>query len=190
MEIWKDIKGFENRYQASNLGRIKTLIFKNNKYEIKREKILKQYLGNNGYLRIGLTNNNGKRNTYYVHRLIAETFLEKNENQLVVNHKDEDKTNNNVENLEWITKKDNILYSFNLHKERIKAMQTKEATENRIKHFRKPVMQLDKNNNIINIFDSVISASKYTGFDKSTIANCCRNYYKQAYGYNWEYIRG
>lgn len=101
-EIWKNIDGF-NDYKVSNLGRVKS--FKQNK-----ETILKGYIRIDGYIEISLSNNNDKRITKQVHQLVAEAFIHKTEFNpdgsningiLCVNHKDRNKLNNTVENLEW-----------------------------------------------------------------------------------------
>ena len=106
MEEWKDIKGYEGIYQISNKGRVKTL--GNNK--TKKEKIRDGKIDNRGYKRISLCKN-GKDKKYSIHRLVAEAFLPNPDNLPVVNHKDENKLNNNVENLEWCTQEYNVNYS-------------------------------------------------------------------------------
>ena len=93
MEQWRDIEGFDGLYQVSNQGRVKSL-----KYG--KEKILKGVKSCNGYLTVGLCKD-GKEVRKYIHRLVAEAFLPNPQNLPQVNHKDEDKTNNCVENLEW-----------------------------------------------------------------------------------------
>lgn len=112
-EKWKDIKGFEGRYQISNAGRIRSLDAKVNTYYGKRTskgKVLSPYSNGHGYLMISLRQS-GKRRVFYVHRLVAEYFIE-NPNKLPnVNHKDFNRGNNSVKNLEWITIKDNVRYS-------------------------------------------------------------------------------
>ena len=105
MEEWKDIKGYEGIYQISNKGRVKTL--GNNK--TKKEKIRDGKI-DRGYKRISLCKN-GKEKKYSIHRLVAEAFLPNPDNLPVVNHKDENKLNNNVENLEWCTQEYNVNYS-------------------------------------------------------------------------------
>ncbi len=103
-EIWKDIEGYEGLYQVSNLGDVRSLKYAGGN----KVKILKQ--GNvNGYKRVSLHKNNKQKN-YFVHRLVAMTFIPNPNNLPLVNHKDENKTNNSVDNLEWCTQKYNINY--------------------------------------------------------------------------------
>lgn len=97
-EIWKDIEGYEGIYQVSNLGRVKN---------IKRNIFMKDSLSRKGYKMIDLRNAPNPRKRYSVHRLVAEAFIPNPDNKPQVNHIDEDKTNNNVYNLEWVTAKEN-----------------------------------------------------------------------------------
>lgn len=105
-EEWRDIKGYEGLYQVSSLGRVKTLNYRKHG----REKILKPIIHKyTGYCVIGLTKEN-KQKQYKIHRLVAEAFLNNPNNYPVINHKDEDKTNNNINNLEWCSQAYNINY--------------------------------------------------------------------------------
>ena len=106
-EIWKDIKGYEGIYQISNLGQVKSL---HNKLG-QKELIMKQNLKRNGYYQIRLKNN-GKQKDYIVHRLVAQAFIDNPMKLPCINHIDENKTNNNVENLEWCTVEYNIAQQF------------------------------------------------------------------------------
>jgi len=113
MEIWKDIKNYEGMYQVSNLGRIRALPCKVNTskgYRIKKEHFMKATDNGKNYKIVGLSKN-GIRKNYYVHRLVAETFIPNPNCYKVINHKDYDTTHNNVENLEWTTQLENIRYS-------------------------------------------------------------------------------
>ena len=108
-EVWKDISEYEGLYQISNLGRVKSLPRKNSKRIINKE-IIKVFTKlPNGYLKVGLSKN-GKTKYYFVHRLVAETFIDNPENKPCINHKDCDKKNNCVDNLEWCTYKENNSY--------------------------------------------------------------------------------
>lgn len=103
-ETWKDIEDFEG-YQISNLGRVKSLNYRHTK----RERILQQRLGTEGYCQINLFKN-GKKYAFLVHRLVAMAYIPNPNGKPQVNHIDECKTNNCVENLEWATAKENTNY--------------------------------------------------------------------------------
>lgn len=103
-ELWKDIKGYEGIYQISNFGNVKSLprvdIYKNGSKYPRQEKILKQYETNSGHLCVYL-NKNQKNCLKLIHRLVAEAFLDNPNNLLQVRHKDGNKKNNIITNLEW-----------------------------------------------------------------------------------------
>ena len=100
MELWKDIKGFENRYQVSNLGNVRSLT--------RRPMVLKKAIDRYGYNVVGLRPLCGKIKVCKVHRLVAIAFIENNESKIEVNHIDGNKANNCISNLEWNTTKENI----------------------------------------------------------------------------------
>ena len=104
-EIWKDIPEYEGLYQVSNLGRVKSLP----KYNQYIEKIMK-FTTRSGYHNL-ILRKNGERKSKQVHRLVAEAFIPKTEGKDIVNHKDFNRKNNNVNNLEWVTQKENINWS-------------------------------------------------------------------------------
>ena len=114
-EIWKDIEGFEGLYQVSNFGNVKCLEHKcpgryKDKPRTVKEHLMKQTKGNKGYMYVILSNcDRGK--TFLVHRLVAKAFIPNPDNNPVVNHKDENKENNSVENLEWCTSLYNNTYN-------------------------------------------------------------------------------
>lgn len=112
-EVWKPIKGYEGRYEVSNIGRVKTLPFVRGNhigsYKTK-EIIRKQSANQKGYMRIGLNGLDGKRKMYSVHRLVAMAFIPNPENLIEVNHRDFNKSNNCVENLEWCDRDYNLSY--------------------------------------------------------------------------------
>ena len=114
-EIWKDIKDYEGMYQCSNLGRIRSLdryVYEHSgKKQFRKGQIIKPRLNPNGYLQVPL-NKNAKRKMSSVHILVAQTFIENNNNLDIVNHKDGNKQNNEVTNLEWTSYSENNKHSY------------------------------------------------------------------------------
>ena len=112
-EQWRDIKGYEGLYQVSNMGRVKSLsrIRKcgSNKY-IQKERIMKQQDRYNGYKKVQLYKDDYV--SFYVHRLVAEKFIPNPENKPQVNHKDSNISNNNLNNLEWVTISENSIHGY------------------------------------------------------------------------------
>ena len=161
-EIWKKIEGYDN-YEVSNLGRIRKL---NIDYRSPDFHILKQKHEKNGYMRICLSKN-GVSKFYNVHRLVAKAFIPNPNNYLLVNHKDENKTNNNVNNLEWCTYKYNALYG-----------------NTRLK---RKVNQYDENMNLLNTYNSIKEASVLTNANRRDISQCCKKLYRKSNGFFWRY---
>lgn len=160
-EIWKDISDYKGLYQVSNLGRIKS-----------KRKILKPINGE--YLKVGLSKN-GIQKTLTIHRLVAQTFIENSNNYNFVNHKDENKHNNTINNLEWCSS----LYNCNY------GTRNKKISENQSKY---KIIQKDKEGNIIKVWKNIWELTHNTNYKKDNISCCCRGKYKYAYGYKWEYI--
>ena len=180
-EIWKDIKGYEGLYQVSNLGNVRSLdhIRKNGKTDnhkcLTKGRLLKLAVQKeSGYLFCVLSKN-GNTKGYRVHRLVAETFIPNPNNYKCVNHKDENKSNNKLENLEWCTHKYNNNYG-------TKPIRIAKGNS-------KKVNQYDLKGNFIKQWESLIEAERYLKIKKasSTIGACCMKKIKTAYGYKWEY---
>lgn len=115
MEIWKDIEGFEGLYQVSNLGRVKSkernvINHKCGSTRIVHEFIMNPWDNGNGYLVVTLNNKRNRKNRY-VHRLVAEHFVENPFAHQYINHLDYNKRNNKADNLQWCTQAENIAYS-------------------------------------------------------------------------------
>ena len=117
IEEWRDIKGYEKLYQVSNLGRVKSLpkFHRTSKFYssigyMSKEKILKPLKQSCNYLQVDLCDINGKRRKKYIHKLVAEAFIPNPNNYKYVNHKDEKKTNNKIDNLEWCSFDYNLNY--------------------------------------------------------------------------------
>lgn len=205
-EIWKDIEGYEGRYQVSNLGRVKSL--KREIYDTVRkytrtteEKILKLNLSTPKYYSVQLTKE-GIQKTFRVHILVARAFLSNPQELPVVNHKNGIKTDNRVKNLEWCTYKHNS-------QEALRLGLTKSSIQNLkrwngcfgYKHNRsKAVKQIDiVTKEIISIYGSCKEAERKTGINASNIGNCCNHKSfkdkngqmyetKTAGGYKWEFV--
>ena len=168
-EIWKPIAGYEGLYEVSNLGRVKSL----ERYEIARKgvvrkrkgRILKSASDKDGYLKVTLSKEH-KLKTIGVHRLVAEAFIPNPENKNTVNHKDENKNNNVVENLEWSTNGEN-----NNHGSRNKKIS--EAMMNNQKISR-PVVAISKKTHQKTIYPSISEATRQTGLQHSRIKQCIR----------------
>lgn len=162
-EIFKDIPNYEGLYQASNLGRIKSL---------KTKIVLKQKLSNQGYLRTTLCKNKNKR-CIGTHRLVALCFIPNPDNLPVVNHKDENKINNCAYNLEWCT----IQYN-NTYGHRIEKM---------LPHLIKKIVQLDVEGNYIRTWENISKVGRQFEINAAVIIGCCSGTYKTACGYKWMY---
>lgn len=119
MEEWKTIPGYEGLYEVSSYGRVRSVDryvkYLNGMIHLHKGKVLSPGIRSDGYLQVSLCCN-GKYKTISVHRLIAQTFLPNPDNLPMINHKDEDKTNNNVDNLEWCTAKYNSNYGTSIER--------------------------------------------------------------------------
>lgn len=189
-EIWKDIKDYEG-YQASNLGRIRSLDryvkcgIKNNGVVLKKGKILKQNPNIHGYLQVHLSKNN-KSKMLTVHRLVAQTFISNPQNLPQVNHINGIKTDNNVENLEWCTAKENIKHSWKTGLSK-PYKHPKGVLTDYSKSLCKKVNQFDLNHNLIATYSSLSEASRNTPCSVGDICSCCKNNQKTSHNFIWKY---
>lgn len=190
-EIWKDIEGYEGKYQISTFGRVKSLYYHNGT----EQRILKQRDNRSGYLIVNLyKNGHNKGNLKTVHRLVAEAFIPNPEHKPQINHKDENKTNNRVENLEWCDNRYNFLYSAERHPERYKNRKYtkrkngngRNGVRNSYKHKRK-IIQKDCNGKVVNVYENARSVCIENNFNEWSIIQCCNGKRKTAYGYKWEF---
>lgn len=180
-EIWKPVVGYEGLYEVSNWGRIKSLPRNGT---VKYARILKPYTTKYGYLRVVLHKNN-KQKKFFVHRLVAEAFIEipeelkhlKGTRYLQVNHKDENKQNNNVENLEFCDCKYNI--NFGTRTERVVEKNTNGKRS-------KKVYQYTLDGEFVREWVSTKECGR-NGFNQGNVAACCRGQLKHHKGYIWRY---
>lgn len=185
-EIWKDIKGLESKYQVSNKGNVRSLdMITNNGKQLRKGRIRKLSMNKYGYKCVSVIVN-GKLKSLSVHRLVALAFIENPYNFPLINHKDENRANNCVDNLEWCDFKYNSNYG-NRNKKLSESI--KKLNMNPINKI--PVLQIDKcTKKILRAFNSIDEAVKILGFNtRSHISECCskKTKRKTAYGYIWEY---
>ena len=172
MEEWRNIIGYEGLYQVSNLGRVKSL--GNGSGNNSKEKILKGSKNKFGYLKVNLYKD-GKQKTHKVHRLVASAFIPNPNNLPEVNHKDEDKTNNIVTNIEYCDRTYNNNYG--THNDRM------------AKSLSIPILQFNKDGEFIRKWDSAIQAQKELGVNQGNISKCCKGKLKSASNYIWMYAK-
>jgi len=154
--MWRPIKGYEGRYEISEDGQVKSLP-KIKGFYIRGELILKTSLDKNGYVRVTLSDENGKSKTKKVHRLVAEAYIPNPNNLPEVNHCNGIKTDNSVNNLEWTTNVDNIRHAI--------------KSGLRDYHYQsKKVVITDKETGETNTFQSMKSASNWLGHKRSYLA--------------------
>ena len=152
IEVWKDISGFEGLYKISSFGRI--MSFKKDKNGV----ILKNTNRKGDYFSFVLQGKGKKTKSTRIHRLVAEAFIPNPNNLPEVNHKDGNKQNNRVENLEWCSRSYNAKHSLNMHPEQLDPM----IYYNKILR-PKPIVQLRKDGTIVNRFENGAEASRITG---------------------------
>lgn len=175
MEIFKDIPEYEGLYQVSNYGNIKSVsreVWNGKIYYKSKERILKPKLRKNGYLLVTLSKNNIQKD-WLIHRLVAISFIPNPNNFTEIDHIDNNKRNNKVENLKWCNHKENCnnpitLERYNKDKEIL-------------------VVQLDLNGNLVKLWESTRQAEREGGFISGHICNCCKGKSKTHKGYKWMY---
>ena len=162
-EIWRNIDGFENLYQVSNLGRVKSIEKIDSLGHKRKEKILKPITIKGGYLRVVLYKNN-KTHRYLIHRLVASAFISNPNNLPEINHINEINNDNRVDNLEWCSREYNNQYSKNI-----------------------PVYSINKTTNEIAYYNSLTDAGKVLNINKSSICSCLKGKLKSSGGRYWYY---
>lgn len=175
-EIWRDIDGYEGRYQVSGQGRVKSLARKVHHWRGERtvgERILRPSWDKDGYLLVNL-HVGGKQKSHKVHRLVCTAFVPNPEGKPQVNHISEVKTDNRACNLEWATTKENI--NFGTRNERMAKTQSK------------PVAQYTLDGKLVQIWQSTQEAKRQGGFGQSHICDVANRKRKTHKGFVWKYI--
>ena len=165
-EVWKDIDGYEGLYQISNLGRVKSLA-RNEMFCKRPETILKPFLCGSGYQEIILTKN-AERKPKLIHRLVAEAFVPNTDGRREVNHKDGNKGNNVVANLEWVTPSEN-----QKHSRKVLNAQS----------FKRKVVCVESSVE----YESITEAADKNGLQSTLIWKCCNGTQRTTGGYHWKY---
>lgn len=159
MEIWKNIENYPD-YMVSSMGRVKSL-------KQGKERLLKLNKCNNGYLKVTLSDKKEIKQ-FKVHRLVAQAFIDNSNNKEFIDHINTIKTDNRVENLRWVTRTENNNNPLTVEK------------------YTKPIIQLNKDMELVKIWKSAREIEKKLGFDHSNIAQACKKE-KIKYGYLWGY---
>ncbi|WCS68118.1 hypothetical protein Goe21_00080 [Bacillus phage vB_BsuM-Goe21] len=194
-EIWKDISNYEGYYKVSNFGRIKSLertIIQTNGHPMTiKEKIMNGHFHKDGYKQVELRKDN-KRKTFFIHRLVAETFInEKRDDQDQVNHKNGKKDDNHYLNLEWCTGKENVIHSHEnnlINKDEEYYLRLNEHARKMREKRRKKVLQIHpEDNSIIKEFNSLSEAAKFHNGDPSFLSKVLKGKRKTFKGFKWRY---
>ena len=168
-EIWKDIKGYEGSYKISNYGRVMCLDARH------YGKIKRPQIDKDGYEKVWLSRNS-KKKPFFIHRLVALHFIDNPEQKPVVNHKDGNKRNNRLDNLEWCTHSENDKHAFKIGLRRPHCGGTS-----------KPVVQI-MDDGTQRVFKSISEASRKTGISATSISYCVNGKQSRAGNYKWRFF--
>lgn len=198
-EVWRDIEGYEGRYQISSFGRVKSL----ERYEptivkgtqcirLTKGRILKQQINRYGYAYVCIKKRGEKRQkNIMIHKLVGSAFIEKPDGCDQINHIDENKLNNRFDNLEWCNVQYNLSYG-NHNRNVSAALKGKKKSDSHRKkiidtRIKKPVVKIDKETLfVLKIYPSMREAERDTGIFLSSISACCKGIVKTAGGFIWK----
>lgn len=180
-EIWKPIKGYEGRYEVSNMGRVMSLCYKNTT----QKKVMSPSPNLQGYFNLALMRS-GKLKRYLVSRLVAEAFIPNPENKSQVNHINGNHQDNRVENLEWVTAKENMQHAFHVLKR--KANVTQLGKYGILDPASKSVRMMSKDGKELRFFGCIRDAEREMNIRSANITAVCRGRRSSAGGFKWEYV--
>lgn len=185
-EEWRDVVGYEGLYQVSNLGRVKGVarkVNRNGHMVSVPERFLNQNDNTNGYLRVSLSKSNHVKQVF-VHRLVAEAFVDNPEGYKYIDHLDNDRHNNKPDNLVWCTQSENIAAAYSRGRRKYVPM-SKEARARVTKKIAKPVVRSDGK-----IYPSVTSAARDLGVTMAMVSHVLNGRAQTALGYSFRYAKG
>lgn len=169
MEIWKDIEGYEGKYQVSNKGNVRRL------------NLLTPKCGNTGRLSVQLTNSQGETKYKLIHRLVGQAFIPNPDRLPQINHIDENPRNNQAGNLEWCTQE------YNLECYWSKRRKPKEGKTRVNNQYPQKVIQTTKSGEFVTEWENIAAIHRETGWNSFSITECCKGNRHTAYGYKWHF---
>lgn len=176
-EIYRDVVGFEGKYMVSNLGNVKSLRYQNKN----EEKVLTPIKHHGGYLIVHL----GAKNLRMIHVLVAMAFIPNPSGKKLVNHKDGNKHNNCVSNLEWVTAKENTEHAIRVGLRDPHFNNAKSGKENAQS---KPILQCSVDGSVVKQWDCISDASRAIGCSPAQLINNAQGRTKTCHGFVWRYV--
>lgn len=178
VEVWKDVVGYEGLYEVSNLGRVKSIARNGT-----AGGLMSLNINRSGYIYVGLRKSNVQK-YQLVHRLVGLAFIPLVDGKEMINHKDGNKTNNNLGNLEWVNNSENRKHAYANNLQKVNLDKAHEAAwENQ----KRKVKQFSLDGKIVAEFNSIQEAAITNGIGNTCISQCLSGRYKQSGGFMWKY---